>query len=270
MIGPIPIPHMRRLWLYALVTLVLTFLVLPVLIVIPISFSDSQFLQFPPEQLSLRWYANFFDSREWLSAARVSLTAAFLTVLVATPLGTLAAYALNIVHNRAGKALMVILLLPQMVPVILIGIGVFYLYINLGIVNSLVGIVIAHTLLAIPFVVVTVLSGLKGYDLSQERVARSLGASWPYAFVTVTLPQIRRSVLTGAFFAFMTSLDEVVVGLFIAGGNNTVLTRKMFLALRDQIDPTIAAISSLLILISITLMVIVTVLSNRRSRNTTL
>lgn len=269
MIGPIPVSHTRRLWLYALVCIVLSFLILPVLIVIPISFSDAQFLQFPPKQLSLRWYANFFGSPAWLSAARVSLTAAFLTVLIATPLGTLAAYTLNIIHARAAKALMALLLLPQMVPLILIGIGIFYLYINLGMVNTLAGIVLAHTLLAIPFVVVTVLSGLKGYDLSQERVARSLGASWPRAFVTVTLPQIRRSVLTGAFFAFITSLDEVVVGLFIAGGENTVLTRKMFLALRDQIDPTIAAISSLLILISIVLMLAITWLFSRKTQDAT-
>lgn len=266
MIGPIPVPHTHRLWLYALVAAVLVFLMLPVLIVIPISFSDSQFLQFPPEHWSLRWYANFFGSEAWLSAARVSFTAAFLTVLIATPLGTLAAYTLHVSGVRWVKALIAILLLPQMVPVILIGIGVFYLYIYLGMVNTLAGIVLAHTLLAIPFVVVTVLSGLKGYDLSQERVARSLGASWPKAFVTVTLPQIRRSVLTGAFFAFITSLDEVVIGLFIAGGENTVLTRKMFLALRDQIDPTIAAISSLLILISAVLLVAVTWLSGGKAR----
>lgn len=264
--GPVPIPLYRRLWLYALVALVLVFLVAPVFIVIPISFSDSKFLEFPPRAWSLRWYEAYFSSTEWMDATRVSFTAAALTVLLATPLGVAAAYALHQARVSWVRMIHVTLLLPQMVPLILIGIGLFYLYIKLSLVNTLTGVVLAHTVLAVPFVVVTVLAGLQGFDMSQEMVARSLGASWPRAFFTVTLPQIRVSVISGAFFAFITSLDEVVVGLFVAGGENTVLTRRMFMSLRDQIDPTIAAISSLLILVSVTLLVLGAVLAKSGRR----
>lgn len=266
MVGPVPIPHHRRLWLYVLVAAVLVFLIAPVFIVVPISFSASEYMEFPPSEWSLRWYEHFFGTLEWMRAARVSFTAAILTVLIATPLGIAAAYALHVSKVRFARALQVALLLPQMVPVILIGIGVFYLYIQLGLVNSMTGIVLAHTLLALPFVVVTVLSGLQTYDMTQERVARSLGASWPKAFFLITLPQIRLSVISGALFAFITSLDEVVIGLFIAGGENTVLTRKMFLALRDQVDPTIAAISSLLIVVSLGLLLVMAVLGAHKRK----
>lgn len=262
-IGPLPVPHGRRLWLYAVVAAVLLFLIAPVFIVIPLSFSDSEFLQFPPRGFSLRWYEAFFSDPQWMQSARVSFTAALLTVCAATPLGTAAAYAIHRSQSRFLRAIHVTLLLPQMVPLILIGIGLFYIYIQLGIVNTMIGIVLAHTLLATPFVVVTVLSGLQTFDMTQEQVARSLGASWPVAFFTVTLPQIKLSVISGAFFAFITSLDEVVVGLFIAGGENTVLTRRMFLSLRDQIEPTIAAISSMLIIVSVSLLVAAALLAKR-------
>lgn len=264
--GPLPVSHTRRLWLYALVAAVLLFLAAPVFIVIPISFSDSEFLQFPPRGFSLRWYEAFFTDPQWMQSARVSFTAALLTVCAATPLGTAAAYAIHRSQSRLLRAMHVTLLLPQMVPLILIGIGLFYVYIQLGLVNSMLGIVLAHTLLATPFVVVTVLSGLQTFDMTQEQVARSLGASWPVAFFTVTLPQIRLSVISGAFFAFITSLDEVVVGLFIAGGENTALTRRMFMSLRDQIEPTIAAISSVLIIVSVTLLVVAGLLAKRGKR----
>ena len=145
-------------------------------------------------------------------------------------------------------------MLPLIIPGILIAIGIFLLYAQLGLNNTLTGIVLAHSVLAIPLVVIIVASSLKSYDMNQEMVARSLGASRPWAFLTVTLPQIRISVISAALLAFITSLDEVVISLFIAGGDNATLTRRMFNALRDEIDPTIAAISTLLILISILLL----------------
>ncbi|GGE87840.1 ABC transporter permease [Stappia taiwanensis] len=262
-VGPLPIAPYRRLWLYGVVASVLFFLVAPIFIVIPISFSDSEFLEFPPRGFSLRWYAAYFSDPQWMAATRVSLIAASLTVLFATPLGTAAAYAIHRAQSRWVRSLHVLMLLPQMVPLILIGIGLFYVYIQLGLVNSMLGIVLAHTLLATPFVVVTVLAGLQSFDMTQEKVARSLGASWPVAFFTVTLPQIRLSVVSGAFFAFITSLDEVVIGLFVAGGDNTVLTRRMFLSLRDQIEPTIAAISSLLIVITLAALIAVALFARK-------
>lgn len=234
-----------------LLVLVLVYLVAPVLVVIPMSFSGSNYLAFPPETWSLRWYRSFFGSSEWLDATGASLMAAALTTALSTPVGVAAAAALT--RSRAGSArvLEAVFLLPQVVPVIILGIGVFFLYIRLGLVNSMLGIVLAHSALAIPFVVVTALSGLKSFDRNQAIAAESLGAHPVRAFFDVTLPQIRLSVLAGALFAFITSLDEVVISLFIAGGDNTLLTRKMFLSLRDQLDPTIAAISSILIALSV-------------------
>ncbi|HVY99735.1 MAG TPA: ABC transporter permease [Dongiaceae bacterium] len=264
--GGLDVPLLRRLWLYVLALAVLFYLVAPIFIVIPMSFSDSNYLTFPPDSLSLRWYRTFFGSEEWMSATRVSLTAAALTTLLATPIGTAAAYALNRLNAKPQKVFYSILLLPQILPVILVGIGVYFLYTKLSLINTLPGIVAAHMALATPFVVVTVLSGLKSYDLSQEDAARGLGAGGFRAFVDVTLPQIKPSMIAGALFAFITSLDEAVLGLFIAGGSNTVLPRKMFLALRDQIDPTIAAISTLLILISMVGMALFLITGNRQGR----
>lgn len=258
------ITHLGRLWLYALAVLVMAFLILPVLIVIPMSFSDSRFLRFPPEGLSLRWYQSYFGSAEWLRATRISLQVAVLTTLLATPLGTAAAYGLHLSKFRATKTLNLALISPLIIPVIILGVGIFYLYVRLNIVNTIVGLVLAHSILAIPFVVVTVTSGLRQYDMNQERAARSLGASRLTAFRTVTIPQIKGSIVAGSLFAFITSLDEVVIALFISGGANTTLTRRMFTGLRDEIDPTIAAISSLLIVLSVILLSLILLVNRRR------
>lgn len=248
------ITHLGRLWLYVLAGAVMLFLILPVLIVIPMSFSDSRFLRFPPDGFSLRWYESYLASPEWRRATWVSLQVAVLTTLLATPLGVAAAYGLRTSGIRFARPVQIALISPLIVPVIILGVGIFYLYVRLGLVNTIFGLVLAHTILAMPFVLVTTASGLEQFDLNQERVARSLGASRLTAFRTITLPQIAGSVVAGALFAFITSLDEVVIALFISGGENTTLTRRMFTGLRDEIDPTIAAISSLLIVISVLLL----------------
>jgi putative spermidine/putrescine transport system permease protein len=258
------ITHLGRLWLYVLAVLVMAFLILPVLIVIPMSFSDSRFLRFPPEGFSLRWYESFLGSQEWLRATWVSLRVAVLTTILATPLGIAAAYGLHASGFRYARATQIALISPLIIPVIILGVGIFYLYVRLGVVNTIPGLVLAHSILAIPFVVVTVSSALQQFDMNQERVARSLGASRLTAFRTITFPQISSAVLAGALFAFITSLDEVVIALFISGGENTTLTRRMFTGLRDEIDPTIAAISSMLIVVSIVLLTILLLASRRR------
>ena len=244
------ITHAGRLWLYAVGVLVLVFLAIPTLLVIPMSFSASQYLEFPPRRWSLRWYESFFGSVAWMQAAATSLKAAVLTVCVATPLGTLAAYGLFASRIRHAPLVMALLLTPMVVPVILVGIGVFYVYVKLKLVNTLFGLVLAHSMLAIPVVMLVVHSALQQFDMNQERVARSLGATRTQAFLHVTLPQIRFSVLSGAVLAFLTSFDEIIVSLFISGGPHSTLTRNMFNALRDQVDPTIAAISTLIILVT--------------------
>ena len=244
------ITHRGRLWLYAVGVLVLAFLVLPTLIVIPMSFSGSQYLEFPPRTWSLRWYESYVSSRTWMSATETSLKAGVLTALLATPLGTMAAYGLFLSRFRFTCLATILLMTPIIVPVILLGIAVFYAYVQLKIVNSLLGIVLAHTMLAVPIVMMIVTSALKSYDLNQERVARSLGASRAQAFFLVTMPQIRFSLVTAAILSFLTSFDEVIVAMFISGGDNSTLTRAMFAALRDQIDPTIAAISTIMIVVT--------------------
>ena len=248
------ITHLHRLWLYGIAGLVILFLVTPTLLVIPMSFSASRYLEFPPPAWSLRWYRAYFDSVEWREATTVSFYAAIGTMIVSTAFGTASAYGIHHARGAASRFAQIALALPIMIPVILIAVGVFIFFAQVALNNTLTGLILAHSALAIPLVVISVSAGLRSFDSNQERVARSLGAHRLRAFLTVTLPQIRYSVVSGALLAFVTSLDEVVISLFIAGGDRATLTRRMFLALRDEIDPTIAAISTLLIVVSIILM----------------
>ena len=248
------ITHGQRIWLYLLAVITMILLVVPTLIVIPMSFSESQYLEFPPEEWSTRWYGHYFNSAEWMQATKTSFKAAFLTMVVATPLGVLAAYGLHASQVRFLQAAFVLLITPMMVPVVLVAIGAFYAYVRLKILYTLTGLVLAHTVLALPLVVIVIGSALKSYDMSQEEAARSLGAPRWRAFLTITLPQIRFAVITSALLSFLTSFDEVIVAMFISGGDNPTLTRNMFNALRDQIDPTIASISTLMIIVTTVLM----------------
>ena len=247
----------NRLWLYVISSIILFLLIVPSLIVIPMSFSDSQYLEFPPKNLSLRWYENYFFSwkvengfNDWMAATRTSLLVAVLTIFVATPIGTLAAYGLTNSSARIRSILFPIMISPMMVPIILVAIGLFYFYVQFNMVNSIPGLVLGHSLVAMPLVLIIVLAALKNYDMNQEKVARSLGASRTRAFVEITLPQIKFSLVSAGLISFLTSFDEIIISLFVAGGDNSTITRSMFLALRDQIDPTIAAISTILIIIS--------------------
>ena len=248
------ITHRGRLWLYGLSGVIMLFLVAPTLIVVPMSFSDSLYLEFPPRVWSTRWYDAYFGSVEWMSATATSLSAAFLTTLVATPIGVLAAYGLHASRLRVGRAVFLLLITPMMVPLILVAIGAFYVYVKLKVLYTLAGLVLAHSMLALPLVLIVTASALASYDMNQEMAARSLGAPRWKAFLTVTLPQIRFAVITSALLSFLTSFDEVVVAMFISGGDNATLTRNMFNALRDQIDPTIAAISTIMIIVTSALM----------------
>jgi len=244
------VTHWQRWWLYGLVGLTIFFLVLPSLVVIPMSFSGSNSLVFPPPAWSLRWYESYFSSSQWLGATWVSVQVSLCTVLLATPIGVAAAYGLHLGRFTLGQAIYGMLIASLMVPVILIAIGAFFLFAQLGMVNTKPALVLCDTLLAVPFVLVTVSAGLKGYDFNQEQVARSLGASRLKAFFSVTLPQIRASVLAGAFFSFIIAFDEVVIASLLSGGDGATLTNLMFASLRDEIDPTIAAISSLMIVLT--------------------
>jgi putative spermidine/putrescine transport system permease protein len=165
-----------------------------------------------------------------------------------------AAYGLHTSQMRAGRLVFILLITPMMVPLILIAIGAFYAYVKLKVLYTMLGLVLAHTVLALPLVLIVTASALKSYDMNQEMAARSLGAPRWRAFLTITLPQIRFAVITAALLSFLSSFDEVVVAMFISGGDNSTLTRNMFNALRDQIDPTIASISTIMIMITSLLM----------------
>ena len=248
---------LSRVLTYALVGLVLAFLILPIAIIVPMSFSDARFLSFPPRAYSLSWYEAFFTNPAWMGAARTSLSVALLATIVATPIGIAAAYAITYSSLRIMRVLRILLMLPLMVPIIIVAIGVFLVYAQIGLLSSVTGLVFANTMLGIPFVVLAVTAGLQSFDHTQEMVARSLGMNRFRAFMTVTLPQIRPSVISGAIFVFISSLDETVVALFISGGEVQTLTRRMFTALRDEIDPTIAAISTLLTVTSFALIMVI-------------
>jgi putative spermidine/putrescine transport system permease protein len=239
-------------WLFAFGGAVLLFLMAPIVIVIPMSFSHTSLLEFPPSQLSLRWYRQFFSSEPWLRAAGVSTLVAVMTTAVAVPAGLLAAYSVRCVADPHYRTIVgALVLLPIVVPGILIGVSIYFLFSPLGLANTISGLVLAHAMHALPITYLTLQAALAPFELSQERVARSLGASRPRAFLTVTLPQLKPSLLIASFLAFMSSFDEVVIALFIGGGEAGTLPRRMFNELRNSIDPTIAAISTLLILLSV-------------------
>ncbi|MBB3810549.1 ABC transporter permease [Pseudochelatococcus contaminans] len=237
---------LSRSVLYGFVALVLVWLMIPVVIIVPMSFSDSRFLAFPPPAWSLRWYEAYLGNAAWMQATRVSLIVAVASAVIATVLGTAAAYALNMTSSRLVRNLQVILFLPLVVPIVITAVSIFFVYANVGLLATMTGLILANVMLGLPYVVTAVLVGLRKFDPAQEMVSRSLGMNRFRTFFIVTLPQIRPSVISGTLFAFISALDETVVALFISGGEYQTLTKRMFTALRDEIDPTIAAISSLL------------------------
>jgi putative spermidine/putrescine transport system permease protein len=238
--------------------LVLLYLILPVLIIAPMSFSGARFLAFPPPSLSLRWYQEYVGNAAWMQATRVTLTVAVLAVAIATPLGVAAAYAVSQSTWRIMRVIHMTLLLPLVVPIIITAVGIFFVYAKVGLVASLTGLVLANVMLGLPYVVISVVAGLQSFDATQEMVARSLGMNRLRSFFAVTLPQIKASVIAGGIFAFISAMDETIVALFISGGQYQPLTKRMFTALRDEIDPTIAAISTLMTAASFMLVLIAT------------
>lgn len=259
-------PPVARIAFAVFVGLVLAYLMLPVLIIVPMSFSDARFLSFPPSSFSLRWYEAYFGNRNWMMATQVSFGVAALTVAIATPLGVAAAYAIVNSRLRIMRAIHMALMLPLIVPIIIIAIGIFFVYAKLGLVATIPGLVLANVMLGLPYVITSVVAGLQSFDPTQEMVARSLGMNRLRSFLAVTLPQIKASVLAGAIFAFISAIDETIIALFVSGGQYQTLTKRMFTALRDEIDPTIAAISTLLTAASFLLVLMTTIGRKARQR----
>ena len=249
-------PHaslIERMWfifLRATNLLTLLFLVLPILVIIPLSFSDSTFLAYPIPGFSLRWYDNLFHSNEWMRAAKNSFIVAPLATVIATVLGTLAAMGLNKAAFTGKALLMAILISPMVVPVVVVGVGVYLFFAQIGLSDSYTGLVFAHAALGAPFVVTTVSATLQGFNHNLVRASLSLGAGPVRTFFRITLPVIAPGLISGALFAFATSFDEVVITLFVAGPEQTTLPRQMFTGIRENISPTIAALATILIVFS--------------------
>jgi putative spermidine/putrescine transport system permease protein len=245
MLEPWSDSRLARVVLWAIAGLVFLFLMSPTLIVVPMSFSASDLLEFPPRDWSLRWYGAFFGSSTWMAALRVSLLLGVLTALIAVPAALCACIAINRLGGRRASAIYGTLLVPSVTPGILLAIGLFFVLAKLGLIGTLPGVLAGHSMLAIPVVMLVLYPAVSQFDWAQVQAARSLGAGWTRALTGILLPQLRFSLLTAALMAFLTSLDEAVISIFIASGGMSTLPKLMFLSLRDQIDPTIAAISTL-------------------------
>ena len=244
--------------------LVLLFLLLPILVMVPLSFSSSSFLSYPIPGWSLQWYHNLFSSEEWGRATRNSFIVAPSATVLATVLGTLAAVGLARVNFFGKGLLMSVLIAPMVVPVVVVGVSTYLFFAKIGLNDTYTGLILVHAALGAPFVLTTVLATLQGFNENLIRASLSLGAGHIATFFRVTLPIIAPGVISGALFAFATSFDEVVVTLFIAGPTQVTLPRQMFTGIRENINPTIAAVATLLIIFTTALMLGLEWLRGRR------
>lgn len=247
-------PH--RLLLLTLGVLTVSFLMAPTLVVVPMSFTASNSLTFPPEGFSIRWYEKMLTDPQWSTGFVNSAQVAFLTALLATTLGTLAA--LGTVRGRfpGRSAVNALILSPLIVPVIIIAIGMFSVFVSWKVAGSIVGLVLAHTALAVPFVVINVATSLRTMDRNLELAAQSLGAGPVRTFRRITLPLILPGVLTGGLFAFITSWDEVVVSIFLTSARFRTLPVEMWEQVRQVVDPTVAAVSTTLLAVTTTVLLL--------------
>lgn len=243
-----------RLALALVTALILLFLVAPIVVVFPLSLSSGELLVLPTPGYSLRWYEDFFTSSRWLSATWNSFVVGIATMTLATLLGTLAAFGIFLGRFPGKALLLAILSLPMVTPVIVTAIAMYFSLSLVGLGSTLTGLILAHTVLSVPFVLLTVLASLQTFDQNLLRAAASLGANPAIAFRRVVLPLIAPGVATGALFAFATSFDELIVALFIASPGQFTLPRQMYAGLREFLSPTIAAAAVLLILFSVLLL----------------
>jgi putative spermidine/putrescine transport system permease protein len=241
-------------WLYGLGGAVAVFLIAPSIVVIVMSFSSGKMLMFPPPGFGVEWYRNFFHSEEWVGSALNSLQIAILSSLLATALGTVTAFGLVRGRPRLAQVSKAIILSPLIVPLVVTAIGMYFTYHQMGL-NSYASIVVAHTVLGLPYAVVTVAASLHGLDADLDLAARSLGASPWRSFFRVTLPLILPGVAVGAVFAFVSSWDEVIVALFLTTPTLRTLPVTMWEQTKSTVDPTIAAASSLLTVFTLFLLV---------------
>jgi len=259
----------ERAWYYThrvLCAAVLLFLIAPILVIMPLSFNAEPYFSYPMPGLSLRWYEDFFTNERWVLALKTSIIVAAFTTVIATTLGTLAALGLSRASFPARTSIMSVLISPMIVPVIISALGMYFFYTPIGLTNSLPGLTLAHTALATPFVVIVVTATLTGFDHSLARAGASLGADPVRVFRKVILPLILPGVISGALFAFVTSFDEVVVVVFLAGPEQRTLPKQMFSGIREDISPTITAAASMLIVFAVFMLTTVELLRRRSER----
>jgi len=244
------------------------FLLAPIVLIIPVSFTNSLYLQFPPSGFSLQWYDEVFSSNYWTDALLRSLYIAPVSTLLSVALGSTCALALARSNFVMKNAVFSFVLLPLIVPVIVTAVGTYYFFSQIGLTGTFLGLVIGHSIGSLPVVVTLIASALKGLDGNLEKAAMSLGASPVRAFFDVTLPSIRPAILVSSFFAFMHSFDEVVIASFIGGSVNPTLPMRMWVDIQQDIKPTLAAVSTLLILLTLAMMILTSVLQNRTKLQT--
>ena len=271
-------PLHYRIWHYTYLTfcgLVFFFLIAPLFVILPLSFNAEQYIHFSakmlaldPEGFSLRWYEDmiFGTKNPWGLATKNSLIIAFFATIGSTILGTVAALGLSSRHMPYKAAFMALLISPMIVPLIISGTSIFFFMAKVGLAATHTGIVLSHIILGTPFVVITVTATLSGFDHSVTRAAASLGSNPVNTFMKITLPLIMPGVISGALFAFVTSFDEVVVVLFLAGLENTTIPIQMWVGLREQLSPTIMAVATCLIVMSTLILVSAELLRRRSER----
>ena len=267
-----------RIWHYTYLTfcgLVFFFLIAPLFVILPLSFNAEQYIHFSakmlaldPEGFSLRWYEDMIygTKNPWGLATKNSLVIAFFATIGSTVLGTVAALGLSSRHMPYKAAFMALLISPMIVPLIISGTAIFFFMAKVGLAATHTGIVLSHIILGTPFVVITVTATLSGFDHSVTRAAASLGSNPVNTFMKITLPLIMPGVISGALFAFVTSFDEVVVVLFLAGLENTTIPIQMWVGLREQLSPTIMAVATCLIVMSTLILVSAELLRRRSER----
>ncbi|WP_240206618.1 ABC transporter permease [Vibrio sp. CyArs1] len=268
-----PLQKLGSLSLSASAYLTLFFLMMPILVIIPLSFNAEPYFSFTPgmlafekEAYSLEWYAEIWHDDNWLLAIKNSFLIGICATIIATVLGTLAAIGLSNSAMPMQRIIMAILLSPMIVPLIITAAGMFFFYTQLNLAGTFWGVVIAHAALGTPFVIITVNAALAGFDYSLVQASLGMGARPVYTFVKIIMPLIRPGVISGALFAFVTSFDEVVVALFLAGPEQKTIPRQMFSGLREQINPTILAVATLLVVLSAILLFTIEYLRARSER----
>ncbi|MVO15571.1 ABC transporter permease [Parasedimentitalea huanghaiensis] len=264
------------LWYYTfrvICGVIFVFLITPILVVMPLSFNSQDFFTFTPEMLrfdpagfSLKHYQDFFSNQDWQNALWNSVKIAPMATLLSVTFGTLAAIGLSQPHVPFRRAIMAVLISPMIVPLIISAAGMYFFYSRIGLQGTYMGVVMAHAVLGIPFVIITVTATLVGFDRSLTRAAANMGAGPVTTFFRVQMPLILPGVISGGLFAFITSFDEVVVVLFVGSAGQKTLPWQMFIGLREQISPTILAVATILVGISVLLLATLELLRRRSER----